>query len=40
MVMLHSSVSPGVVIKMKSVCSTRSHTRASNWPYGTSQYTP
>ncbi|KHG22537.1 hypothetical protein F383_29110 [Gossypium arboreum] len=28
MVMLHSCVSSGVVIKMKSVCSTRSHTRA------------
>ncbi|KHG18221.1 hypothetical protein F383_22005 [Gossypium arboreum] len=26
--MLHGRVSPGVVIKMKSVCSTRSHTRA------------
>ncbi|KHG22915.1 Sulfhydryl oxidase 2 -like protein [Gossypium arboreum] len=26
--MLHGCVSPGVVIETKSVCSTRSHTRA------------
>ncbi|KHG03933.1 Amiloride-sensitive cation channel 5 [Gossypium arboreum] len=40
MVMLHGCVSPGVEIELKSVCSTRSHTRACDWPCGTSQYTP
>ncbi|KHG22927.1 Glutathione S-transferase theta-1 [Gossypium arboreum] len=28
--MLHGRVSPGVEIKIKSVCSTRPHTRACN----------
>ncbi|KHG09980.1 hypothetical protein F383_12670 [Gossypium arboreum] len=36
MVMLHSRVSSTVVIKMKSVCSTWSHTRVCDWPCGTS----
>ncbi|KHG18945.1 hypothetical protein F383_09171 [Gossypium arboreum] len=35
-VMLHGRVSPGVDIKMKLVCSTRSHTQACDWPCGTS----
>ncbi|KHG15269.1 hypothetical protein F383_01029 [Gossypium arboreum] len=36
--MLHGHVSSNVEIKMKSVCSTRSHTRACDRPCGTSQY--
>ncbi|KHG09177.1 hypothetical protein F383_36420 [Gossypium arboreum] len=39
MVMLHVCVSPGVEIKMKLVCSTRSYTRPCDWSCGTSQYT-
>ncbi|KAA3480518.1 Zinc finger CCHC domain-containing 8 [Gossypium australe] len=30
--MLHSRVSPGVEIELKSVCSTWSHTWACGWP--------
>ncbi|KHG16848.1 hypothetical protein F383_21570 [Gossypium arboreum] len=36
--MLHGRVSLGVEINLKSVCSTRSHTRACDRPCGTSQY--
>ncbi|KHG28328.1 hypothetical protein F383_35139 [Gossypium arboreum] len=39
MVMLHVRVSPGVEIELMPVCFTRSHTRAYDWPCGTSQYT-
>ncbi|KHG18225.1 Amiloride-sensitive cation channel 5 [Gossypium arboreum] len=38
-VKLHGRVSPSVDIKMKSVCSTRPHTRACDQPCDTSQYT-
>ncbi|KHG16081.1 hypothetical protein F383_21034 [Gossypium arboreum] len=38
--MLHSRVSTGVEIELKSVCSTQSHIRACDWRCGTSQYAP
>ncbi|KHG20877.1 hypothetical protein F383_26487 [Gossypium arboreum] len=37
--MLYGRVSLGVVNKIKSICSTRSYTRACGWPCGTSKYT-
>ncbi|KHG04893.1 23S rRNA [Gossypium arboreum] len=40
MLMLYGRVFPGVEMELKSVFSTRPHTRACDWLCGISQYTP